>query len=165
VHFADGTGPRLNRRQRLDFPLTSASPGGLAPWIARPERRTPLPRSESGSGFAAVACALLALVANAASPGAAEPTTVEVGEAIYLRGVLASGAPLEGTQSRVGVHLRGADAACVNCHQRSGLGSHEGGSLIPPSRVSIYSARGCLTRTMWRLQLRIRTAAADRTPT
>ena len=79
-----------------------------------------------------MACALLALAANVASEGAVAPGTIEVGEAIYLRGVLASGTPLEGTQSREGVHLRGADAACVNCHQRSGLGTHEGGSLIPP---------------------------------
>ena len=92
----------------------------------------PLAPIRIGQRFAGMACALLALAANVASPGAAEPASVEVGEAIYLQGVLASGAPLEGTQSRVGVHLRGADAACVNCHERSGLGSHEGGSLIPP---------------------------------
>jgi len=55
-----------------------------------------------------------------------------VGESIYLRGVLASGAPLEGVRQTGGVRTKGADAACVNCHQRSGLGYVEGRTLIPP---------------------------------
>src|SRR5256885_963708 len=54
-----------------------------------------------------------------------------VGRSIYLRGVLGSGAPLEGTRE-AGVVPTGADAACVNCHQRSGLGSVEGHLSIPP---------------------------------
>ena len=55
-----------------------------------------------------------------------------VGESIYLRGVLGSGAPLEGTRETGGLGTQGADAACVNCHQRSGLGSREGDLFIPP---------------------------------
>ncbi|MFM0390178.1 c-type cytochrome, partial [Paraburkholderia dipogonis] len=31
-----------------------------------------------------------------------------------------------------GVNLRGAAAACMNCHRRSGLGSREGNNNIPP---------------------------------
>jgi hypothetical protein len=64
-------------------------------------------------------------VAIAGSAGGAGPS-------IYLRGVLASGAPLEGTREDGGVATTGADAACVNCHQRSGLGSVEGRLAIPP---------------------------------
>jgi hypothetical protein len=75
--------------------------------------------------------ALLTVEASAAATGP-PGSAAEVGEAIYLRGVLPSGAPVEGTQSRVEVRLRGIDAACGNCHQRSGLGSHEGGAVIPP---------------------------------
>ncbi len=55
-----------------------------------------------------------------------------VGQSIYLRGVLGSGAPLEGTHGAGGVVASGADAACVNCHQHSGLGTVEGRLSIPP---------------------------------
>ncbi len=55
----------------------------------------------------------------------------DLGEAIYRNGVLASGKPLVGTH-RTGVRRHGADAACVNCHRRSGLGAVEGRSAIPP---------------------------------
>jgi cytochrome c553 len=55
-----------------------------------------------------------------------------VGQAIYVRGVLGSGAPLEGTREAGGMVTTGADAACANCHQRSGLGAVEGRVSIPP---------------------------------
>lgn len=54
------------------------------------------------------------------------------GESIYLHGVLGSGAPLAGSREGAGTGAQGADAACVNCHQRSGLGSKEGNYFIPP---------------------------------
>jgi hypothetical protein len=82
-----------------------------------------------GQRLAVIAFALLA-TAGRAVPERSD--IAAVGEAIYLRGVLPGGTPLEGTQSRMGIHQHGADAACVNCHQRSGLGSHEGASAIPP---------------------------------
>ena len=53
------------------------------------------------------------------------------GEAIYRRGVVASGAPLEATRE-AGPRIQGAAAACVNCHRRSGFGGKEGRSIIPP---------------------------------
>jgi hypothetical protein len=63
-----------------------------------------------------------------AQPGPAKST---VGEAIYLNGLLASGAPL--TAIRAGaVPVTGEQAACVNCHRRSGMGSQELGSSFPP---------------------------------
>jgi mono/diheme cytochrome c family protein len=76
------------------------------------------------------ACLLPGLAgASAATAAPAE----RVGQSIYLRGVLGSGQPLEGAREAGGVVARGVDAACVNCHQRSGLGSVEGHVWIPPA--------------------------------
>jgi len=83
-----------------------------------------------------LALALGCLLAGAALPsGLAAPGPAasgdSVGQAIYLRGVLGSGAPIEGKRED-GVVTTGAEAACANCHQRSGLGSTEGGASTPP---------------------------------
>ncbi len=53
------------------------------------------------------------------------------GEAIYRGGVVSSGAPLE-AQREGGLRMQGAEAACINCHRRSGLGTREGRIAIPP---------------------------------
>lgn len=66
-----------------------------------------------------------ALGAQAASPAN------QAGESIYRRGVLPSGAPLQ-AEREAGVTIQGMDAACVNCHRRSGLGAKEGRGYIPP---------------------------------
>src|SRR5215813_8126174 len=71
------------------------------------------------------------LLAGVALRGPAPEAADGVGQSIYLRGVLGSGAPVEGAREASAV-ARGADVACVNCHQRSGLGSVEGSSSIPP---------------------------------
>ena len=87
------------------------------------------------SGRAVVAgFALLGLLAQAGWSAGAPPAgpSAAVGQAIYLRGVLGSGAPLEGERQAGDLRAKGAEAACVNCHQRSGLGANEGRSLIPP---------------------------------
>ena len=57
--------------------------------------------------------------------------TASVGENIYRRGLLGSGAPLEANRDD-GTGTAGAEAACVNCHRRSGFGSKEGRFAIPP---------------------------------
>jgi len=78
------------------------------------------------------ACAPLALVVASAY---ALPPQLGAGESIYLHGVLPSGAPLEGKRQPGGLTASGAEAACVSCHQRSGLGTFEGYNLevtIPP---------------------------------
>jgi predicted GNAT family acetyltransferase len=73
------------------------------------------------------------LLAGLPPPGPAAAAPADgVGQSIYLRGVVGSGAPLEGTREAGGVVTTGADAACVNCHQRSGLGSIEGRVSTPP---------------------------------
>jgi len=58
-------------------------------------------------------------------------TKAKVGQSIYLNGMLRSGSPLEATRTD-GSRVEGVDAACVNCHQRSGLGSIEGRITVPP---------------------------------
>ena len=73
---------------------------------------------------------LLAGLAPSAPANAAPAESV--GQGIYLRGVLGSGAPLAGTREAGGAATTAAGAACVNCHQRSGLGSDEGRVSIPP---------------------------------
>lgn len=66
--------------------------------------------------------------AQAAVPAAGE---VEAGRRIYLEGVLPSGATLTGV--RFGkTEVSGAQAACVNCHRRSGMGSVEGDIQVSP---------------------------------
>jgi hypothetical protein len=80
-----------------------------------------------------VAAAALTVLAMMAPPGRAAPASApDVGESIYLRGLLGSGAPLTGSREGGGVGTQGADAACVNCHQRSGLGTSEARFTIPP---------------------------------
>jgi hypothetical protein len=62
---------------------------------------------------------------------AAEAPPSAPGEAIYVRGVLSSGAPLEAQRANA-APLTGARAACANCHRRSGLGYKEARTTIPP---------------------------------
>ncbi|WP_081055985.1 c-type cytochrome [Burkholderia pseudomultivorans] len=73
------------------------------------------------------ACVRTAVCAD----GVAQTAPVDAGAAIFERGVLGSGAPLEAVHQD-GVRLHGAAAACINCHRRSGLGSKEGNNTIPP---------------------------------
>jgi hypothetical protein len=80
--------------------------------------------------WCATVAALLQIAVPAATAGSGPPPP-SPGEAIYRLGVLPSGEPLRG-QRESGVHVDGADGACVNCHRRSGLGSQEGRSYIPP---------------------------------
>jgi hypothetical protein len=69
---------------------------------------------------------------TAARIGRAHDTAaLAVGEALYRQGMASSGQPLEARRDN-GLLTRGAGAACVNCHQRSGFGSQEGDSFIPP---------------------------------
>lgn len=80
----------------------------------------------------AAAAILLLFITLAVPMGQARgDSTGNVGEAIYRYGVMGSGTPLEATRES-GVRIKGKDAACVNCHRRSGLGSKEGLISIPP---------------------------------
>jgi hypothetical protein len=61
----------------------------------------------------------------------AAPATPSAGETLYRRGLLPSGEPVQALREG-NATVRGTDAACVNCHRRSGLGSTEGRISIPP---------------------------------
>jgi hypothetical protein len=71
---------------------------------------------------------LAALVGSqACAHGAAAPA----GESIYRQGILPSGQPLS-ARREPDLAISGIDAACTNCHRRSGLGEIEGRITIPP---------------------------------
>ncbi len=73
-----------------------------------------------------LACAVgLALCAVARADDA------ELGRRLYREGVRESGAALVGIVEG-DVEVKGPAAACVQCHRRSGLGSNEGASVVPP---------------------------------
>lgn len=92
------------------------APSPAARWLAR----------------CALLAALMMLVSEAWCAPVAQPVaTTSAGAVLYQQGVLSSGEPLEAIHQD-GVRLQGAPAACVNCHRRSGLGSREGNSSIPP---------------------------------
>jgi len=95
----------------------------------------------------AAICALLGLVAAGAYAVAPQPGA---GESIYLHGVLPSGTPLEGKRIAAGLSATGVDAACVSCHQRSGLGMSEGYNLavtIPPiAGAYLFHSREATTK-------------------
>jgi hypothetical protein len=85
------------------------------------------------SAWRAVAAACLLLGLGTSLGRAAGDAAATVGESIYRRGVLGSGTPIEATRGGDGgPTTHGAEAACVNCHRHSGLGSTEGSILIPP---------------------------------
>jgi len=64
-------------------------------------------------------------------PALSAPDLVAEGRRIYLQGMLADGSPVRAIEAG-GVEVRGPMAACVRCHQRSGLGSREGELPISP---------------------------------
>jgi len=74
---------------------------------------------------------LLVLLLLPATGAWAQSATASAGELLYRQGVLPSRQPLRGEREG-GVGVKGVGAACATCHRRSGLGSWEGQSVIPP---------------------------------
>ena len=72
-----------------------------------------------------------------------------VGQSIYRDGRLASGLPLRATALK-GVPLSGADAACVKCHRRSGLGGSEGQNTIRPITGKLLFSQALPADDRWR---------------
>jgi mono/diheme cytochrome c family protein len=66
-----------------------------------------------------------------AKPKALDDSQIKAGQALYRNGVLLSGGMLKSVREG-GIVTEGEDAACVNCHRRSGLGAKEGRGAIPP---------------------------------
>lgn len=74
---------------------------------------------------------LLAQGGLAAGPPGAVPASHLAGQSLYREGLLASGEPVRALVQKK-VVLSGAEAACVNCHRRSGLGGSEGRITVRP---------------------------------
>lgn len=74
---------------------------------------------------------ILLLAQGTWADAAAAAASVALGESIYLEGRLLTGEPVRAAVQR-GVTLSGRDAACVQCHRRSGLGASEGQKVVRP---------------------------------
>jgi hypothetical protein len=75
--------------------------------------------------------------AKGEAPVPVDAAVAKAGEAIYLRGMLASGAALQAMREPGVPGAKGADAACVNCHRRSGLGSsHQSTGIAATATVN-----------------------------
>ena len=72
---------------------------------------------------------LLCGITSVVDASALDDKNIETGKAIYLKGVLPSGQNLTAT-IRDDVTISGEQAACVNCHRRSGLGTTEGQTIV-----------------------------------
>lgn len=76
-----------------------------------------------------------------AGAGLAESEPLSLGRALYLEGRRDDGQALLAKRAG-GLTLRGAEAACVNCHRRSGFGGAEGRSYIPPiNAAALFEAK------------------------
>ena len=84
---------------------------------------------------------LLTLEVSAVAPSDAVMQSSPVGQSLYRDGLLASGEPVRATVQK-GVMLNGADAACVKCHRRSGLGGSEGQNPIRPIAGRLLFSQG-----------------------
>ncbi len=74
---------------------------------------------------------LLSAQAAAQSLSPASPAALEMGRLIYTEGMISPGVALTGTRFGNST-TSGAEAACINCHRRSGMGQVEGNAQIPP---------------------------------
>ena len=70
---------------------------------------------------------------------------VAAGERLYRDGITVAGDPVHGI-SQGDVPVSGRQAACVNCHRPSGLGSSEGGYYAPPINAPLLYAPRKLDR-------------------
>ncbi len=69
-------------------------------------------------------------------------TLVEQGRRIYVEGVLPDGSLLTATRFDGSSTVTGAQAACINCHRRSGYGVVEGRVDIPPVAGAVLFSPG-----------------------
>lgn len=83
------------------------------------------------------ACVLLALNLLSACAAAAQ-TDVAAGRRLYRHGLLTSGAPVSAVVSG-DVSVTGEQLSCASCHQRSGLGTSEGGRQVPPLTADLLN--------------------------
>jgi len=91
------------------------------------------------------ACALLAAGLSTHAAWAWAGQGVAAGERLYREGIGVDGRPVAAV-SQGDVPLAGAQAACMNCHRPSGLGSSEGGYYVPPINGAVLYAPRKLDR-------------------
>lgn len=84
---------------------------------------------------------LLTLDVSAGAPPDADSMGRPVGQSLYRDGLRASGEPVRAIVQK-NVALNGADAACVKCHRRSGLGGSEGQNPIRPIAGRLLFSQG-----------------------
>lgn len=92
-------------------------------------------------------------VSAAGAAAEAGRSAVQIGESIYRFGILGSGQPLVAVREGGAPGATGAAGACVNCHQRSGLGSaHQAtggtGARIPASQIPPVAWRYLVERVL-----------------
>ena len=92
----------------------------------------------------------------------------EDGRRLYRDGILPSGQPLRGIVQG-GVPLEGAAASCASCHRRSGYGSVEGTTVVPPiTATALFGSdpahRADLFRKLFQEDLSARAWASVRDP-
>lgn len=87
-------------------------------------------RSTGIAQFFAVSLLTLLLPVSNTFANDINKRSILAGKNIYLHGKLSSGENV--TATTIGdVELAGEQAACVNCHRHSGLGSSEGSTIVP----------------------------------
>ena len=80
--------------------------------------------------YSAISLFILLLPASSTFANDIKKESILAGKNIYMHGKLSSGKDIIATT--VGdVQLTGEQAACVNCHRHSGLGSIEGSTIAP----------------------------------
>jgi hypothetical protein len=71
--------------------------------------------------------------------GPSTEETLRLGEAMYRKGMLPSGKPMEAIVQG-DIVVKGNILTCSNCHMRSGMGSYEGGvTTLPTNGEKLYS--------------------------
>lgn len=120
-----------------DFALRAGCMRAVLPGVRDPAFMPAVPRHHLGwirclSGLLLIMLCSASTIPSSRAAGLDDnATALSVGRKIYRQGVLGSGTPLVGMRGG-GLRLTGDTVACVNCHQRSGLGSREGQIYVPP---------------------------------
>src|ERR1017187_6915079 len=94
-------------------------------------------------------CVSAVLLMNNSTLAAASDSDrlAELGRRIYVDGILPDGSRLKAIRFEGASEVTGAEAACVNCHRRSGYGAIEGRILVPPIAGAVLFVPGVFAAT------------------